>query len=97
MAYNGTKWWKVGQSGGTKKAYYMAENRSLFELASEMNRTLVKAGRPNWRREFNARLWSCSRDRALDLMAEYRQRVLAIIGPHNWDEVSRRLLVLPRR
>jgi hypothetical protein len=74
----------------------MVDNQSLFELACEMNRALVKAGRPNWRREFNARLWSCNRDRALDLIAEYRQKVLVLIGPRNWDEASRQLLIFTR-
>jgi len=74
----------------------MVNNQSLFDLACEMKRTLVKAGRPNWRREFNARPWPCNRERALDLVPEYRQKVLVLIGPRNRDEASRQILTFPR-
>ena len=52
----------------------MAEQlQTLSDLAREINTTLVKVGRANWRREFNSRLWACNRERALALIAEYRE------------------------
>ena len=72
--------------------FAMDENlQSLSELASEINAAMVRVGKPGWRREFNARLWSCNRDRALALIAEYRQRLTAIVGASEWDEASQQL------
>jgi len=70
----------------------MAENlQSINELAREINAALVRVGRANWRREFNARLWACNRDRALALIAEYRQRLTALVGARGWEETSEQL------
>ena len=72
----------------------MAEkSKTLSELASEINVTLVKVGRASWRREFNSKLWACNRDRAFSLINEYR-RVLADmmvngISERNLSSISR--------
>ncbi len=70
----------------------MAENlQSISELAREINAALVRVGRAGWRREFNARLWSCNRAKALALIAEYRQRLTALVGASGWDETAQQL------
>jgi hypothetical protein len=57
-----------------EKVTVMAEQlQTLSDLAKEINYTLVKVGRASWRREFNSRLWACNRERALALIAEYRE------------------------
>ena len=70
----------------------MAENmQSLSELACEINAALVRVGRAGWRREFNARLWACNRDRAFALIVEYREKLTALVGSQGWDETSQQL------
>lgn len=61
--------------------------RSLRDLAHEMNAAMVKAGRASWRRQFNAKLWACNRDRALALIAEYRERLASLSGPGTLDDM----------
>jgi hypothetical protein len=90
MVASGKMWGKVEKH--IARDLGMAENlQSLSELAREMNAALVRAGRASWRREFNARLWACNRDRALALIAEYRQRLTSLVEARGWDETSEQL------
>ena len=68
-----------------------AEHPSLRDMADEVNVALVRTGHADWRREFNARLWACSRDRALALIGEYRRRVVGLSGYTISDELIRQL------
>ena len=65
------------------------ETPSLRELAEEVNLALVRMGHANWRREFNARLWACSRDRAIALINEYRHRLVELSGAAISEEMVR--------
>jgi hypothetical protein len=67
----------------------MAE--TLTDLARDINGALVRLGKSNWRREFNARLWSCNRDKALDLINEYHDRLVRLARSRGWDETDREL------
>jgi hypothetical protein len=76
----------------------MAESiESLAQLAREINTALVRVGRADWRREFNVRFWSCNRDRALALAAEYRAKLMRVIVSQGLDQTSDRLLTAARR
>ncbi len=75
----------------------MAETpMSVNELAREINLALARVGKPDWRREFNTKLWSCSRDRALEVIAEYRYRLMGLMVAQGWDESSTRLVSAAR-
>ena len=70
----------------------MTDNvESLNELAREINAGLVRLGRANWRREFNAKLWACNRDKALALIGEYRDKLIRLAGAAGWDEIEQLL------
>jgi hypothetical protein len=76
----------------------MAENLdSLAQLAREINAALVKVGRADWRREFNVRLWSCNRDRAFALTAEYRAKLMKAVVNRGLDQTGQGLLSAARR
>ncbi len=83
----------MGKSGDHISGYIaMVENlQSLNELAREINAALVRVGRAGWRREFNARLWACNRDKGLALIAEYRQRLIDLVGARGWEETTQQL------
>jgi hypothetical protein len=71
----------------------MAETlKSLNEIAREMNAAFVKAGKPDWRREFNTRLWACNRDSALKVIEEYRGRLGDVAKAFYWRDGERRLV-----
>jgi hypothetical protein len=76
----------------------MAESlESLAQLAREINAALVRVGRADWRREFNVRLWSCNRDRAVALTAEYRAKLMKAVVNQGLDQASQKLLSAARR
>ena len=65
----------------------MGDNaESLTDLAREINAALVRLGKANWRREFNARLWACNSDRAIALINEYHERLVRLADTAGWDE-----------
>jgi hypothetical protein len=70
---------------------------SLTQLAREINNALVKVGKADWRREFNVKLWSCNRDRALALAAEYRAKLLKMVVSRGLEEANNPLLSPLRR
>jgi hypothetical protein len=70
---------------------------SLAQLAREINSALVRVGRADWRREFNVKFWSCNRDRALALAAEYRVKLLKAVANPGLDRASDGLLSPVRR
>ena len=70
----------------------MAEKiESIVELALEINNALVRLGRSNWRREFNTKLWSCNRDKALSLIDEYHDRLVRLARSTGWGEAEQQL------
>jgi hypothetical protein len=76
----------------------MAESlESLAQHAREINAALVRVGRADWRREFNVRLWSCNRDRAVALTAEYRAKLMKAVVNQGLDQASQKLLSAARR
>jgi hypothetical protein len=98
MAYNGSKWEDVGKSGATQRPFSMVETaQSLSELARDMNMALVRVGRASWRREFNARLWACNRDKAFELIGEYRKKIVSLISSQGQDASGEWLVPLVRR
>jgi hypothetical protein len=94
MVTSGEKWWIVVNYLLRRQVMVSVaqETTSLRDLAEEVNRALVKAGHADWRREFNARLWACSGDRALSVIKEYRRRVLGLSGYAVSDDLIRQLI-----
>ncbi len=67
----------------------MAEQlQSLNELARQINAALVKVGRASLRREFNARLWACNRERAMAVIDEYREILADMVVSRGSGELA---------
>lgn len=64
---------------------------SLRDLADDINRALVRSGHADWRRDFNARLWACSGERAMALIKEYREKLVGFSGATVSDDLIRQL------
>jgi hypothetical protein len=72
----------------------MAEEvESLTELAREINVALVRLGKSSWRRDFNTKLWSCNRDRAIALINEYHNQLVRLARTLGWDENEQQLFM----
>jgi hypothetical protein len=92
MFYNGSKWENVVKSGGIRGRFKMAEkSETLTELACDINGALVKLGKADWRREFNARLWSCNRDKAIALINEYHDSLVRLALSSGWKKSEQEL------
>jgi predicted glycosyl hydrolase (DUF1957 family) len=91
MFYNGNKWENVVKSGKSRgiKMDYMTG--SLSDLAREINGALVRLGKSNWRRQFNIQLWSCNRERALELINAYHDRLVRLARNSGLDETDQHL------
>jgi hypothetical protein len=70
---------------------------SLAQIGREINAAMVRVGRADWRREFNVRLWSCNRDRALALTAEYRAKLMRLVASRGLDQARDGMLSPVRR
>jgi hypothetical protein len=87
----------VVNSGGTDVNNMAEKIESLTELAQEINVALVRLGKSNWRRDFNTRLWSCNRDKAIALINEYHDRLVYLARSIGWDDTEQQLFMpLPR-
>jgi len=91
MFYNGNKWENVVKSGGTRGAMMAYMTGSLSDLAREINGALVRLGKSNWRRQFNIQLWSCNRERALELINAYHDRLVRLAHTSGMDEEEQHL------
>jgi hypothetical protein len=80
-------------SGGIEVNNMAETIESLTELAREINVALVRLGKSNWRREFNTRLWSCNRDKAIALINEYHDRLVRQARSVGWDETEQQLFM----
>jgi hypothetical protein len=63
-------------------------SRSISDLARDINGALVRLGKTNMRREFNIELWSCNRDRALELIKAYHNRLLRLAQTTGVDDAE---------
>jgi hypothetical protein len=86
MFYNGNKWENVVKSGRIRGAKMAIVTGSLNDLAREINGALVRLGRSNWRRQFNIQLWSCNRERAIELINAYHDRLVHLARASGMDE-----------
>lgn len=91
MFYNGNKWENVGRSGSSRGSKMAEMTGSLSELARSINGALVRLGKSNLRRQFNTELWSCNRDRALELINAYHDRLIRLARTLGLDETEQEL------